>query len=63
VRIDQGEPLSPHPLQQNDYVIIRSEGKGLGPDSQPIPGPINENPQAHIPLSDWLKWPGWNTAT
>lgn len=34
--------------------------RGLGPDGNPIVGSIKNNPQAHIPLSEWLKGKSWN---
>lgn len=60
VRIDQGNPNHSLPSQQVDHVVVRSGGKILGPDGQPITGSLKQNPQAHIPLSDWLKWTHWN---
>ena len=36
-------------------------GRILGPDGKPIVGSLRDNPQAHIPLSDWLQWNTWNT--
>ncbi|UAL30922.1 hypothetical protein K8W59_05345 [Nocardioides rotundus] len=60
VRIDQGSPGSLYPSQQVDHVIVRSGGNVLGPDGLPITGSIKQNPQAHIPLDDWLSWSSWN---
>ena len=60
VRIDQGSPSSGFPSQQVDHVVVRSGGNILGPDGKPIVGSLSENPQAHIPLSDWLNWSSWN---
>jgi hypothetical protein len=60
VRIDQGVPGSVHSSQQVDHVIIRSGGNVLGPGGLPITGSIKKNPQAHIPLSDWLNWSSWD---
>lgn len=60
VRIDQGDPGSSFPSQQVDHVIVRSGGNVLGPDGLPITGSIKQNPQAHIPLDDWLTWTSWN---
>lgn len=61
VRVDLGNPQHSWASQQVDHVIVRSDGKVLGPDGQPIVGSIKQNPQAHIPLEDWLKWKSWNT--
>lgn len=36
-------------------------GKVLGPNGQPIDGRISDNPQAHIPLNEWLTWSSWGT--
>lgn len=62
VRIDKGDPSSPNPSQRVDHVVVRTDGKVLGPDGQPIPPgePIKDHPEAHIPLSEWLKWRSWN---
>jgi hypothetical protein len=60
VRIDQGVPDSPWPSQQVDHVIVRSSGPVLGRDGQPIVGSIKQNPDAHIPLSEWINWSSWN---
>ncbi|MEU4314366.1 hypothetical protein [Nocardia sp. NPDC024068] len=62
VRIDKGDPASPNPSQRVDHVVVRTDGKVLGPDGQPIPpgAPIKDHPEAHIPLSEWLKWRSWN---
>lgn len=60
VRIDQANPNSPFPSQQIDHVVVRSGGRILGPDGQPIMGRLKQNPGAHIPLSDWLNWSAWN---
>ncbi|MEV0366273.1 hypothetical protein [Nocardia fusca] len=62
VRIDKGDPSSPNPSQRVDHVVVRTDGKVLGPDGQPIPPgeSIQQHPEAHIPLSEWLKWRSWN---
>lgn len=60
IRIDEGVPNSSFPSQQVDHVIVRSGGRILGPDGKPIVGSLKQNPDAHIPLSDWLNWTSWN---
>ncbi|MEU6831520.1 hypothetical protein ABZ894_22970 [Nocardia beijingensis] len=62
IRIDKGDPNSPNPSQRVDHVVVRSEGKVLGPDGQPIPpgSSIKDHPEAHIPLDEWLKWKSWD---
>jgi RHS repeat-associated protein len=61
VRIDHGVPGSPFPSQQVDHVVVRSAGNILGPDGSAISGALRNNPQAHIPLVDWLEWTTWNS--
>ena len=61
VRIDQGNPNNTQTLQQVDHVVVRNNGRVLGPDGKPIPGSIKNHPEAHIPLSEWLKWKKWNS--
>jgi len=61
IRIDQGNPANSQVSQQVDHVVVRSGGKVLGRDGQPIVGSIKENyDEAHIPLSEWLTWQHWN---
>jgi len=60
IRIDEGVPGSSSPSQQVDHVVVRSGGRILGPDGEPIVGSLRDNPQAHLPLSDWLNWTSWN---
>jgi RHS repeat-associated protein len=59
IRIDEGIPGSSFPSQQVDHVVVRYNGRILGPDGQPITGSLRDNPGAHIPLSDWLNWSSW----
>lgn len=60
IRIDQGVPGSPWATQQVDHVVVRSGGNVIGRSGEPIVGPIKANPDAHIPLSEWLNWSSWN---
>ncbi|MDR5758468.1 RHS repeat-associated core domain-containing protein, partial [Caballeronia sp. LZ035] len=61
VRIDKGSPGHPLPAQQVDHVIVRSNGRVIGRDGNPIAGSIKNDPvNAHIPLSDYKKWKTWN---
>ncbi|MDO5068345.1 MAG: hypothetical protein Q4D96_13795, partial [Propionibacteriaceae bacterium] len=60
IRADQGRPDSHYQTQQVDHVIVRSGGKVIGPDGKPIPGKIDQNWEAHIPLDDWLGWSTWD---
>lgn len=61
VRLDQGIPGSSFGSQQVDHVVVRSGGRILGPDGKPIVGSLSQNPQAHIPLSEWRTWSSWST--
>jgi hypothetical protein len=63
VRIDKGNPNSRWPSQRVDHVVVHSNGRILGPDGKPLPphSTLKENPQAHIPLSEYLKWKSWNS--
>ena len=61
VRIDQGNVNNSQVLQQVDHVVVRSNGRIIGPDGKPVAGSIRENPQAHIPLDQWLRWKKWNS--
>ncbi|MFI0262549.1 pre-toxin TG domain-containing protein [Streptomyces sp. NPDC017056] len=61
VRIDKGNPNNSQVIQQVDHVVINSGGKVIGRDGKPISGSIKDNPDdAHIPLSEWVKWREWN---
>lgn len=60
IRVDQGIPGSSWTSQQVDHVVVRSGGRVLGPDGKPIVGSLKDNPQAHIPVADWLNWTSWN---
>lgn len=62
LRIDPGDPTAMNPSQRVDHVVVRSDGKVLGRDGQPIGGSIREDPlNAHIPLSEYRTWTGWNS--
>lgn len=61
MRIDQGNPDDSQALQQVDHVVVNKGGKVLGPDGMPIPGAIKDHPEAHIPLTEWMKWKSWDT--
>ena len=60
IRVDAGDLTSRFPSQQVDHVVVNSGGRILGPDGLPIIGSLADNPQAHIPLTDWLGWAEWN---
>jgi RHS repeat-associated protein len=62
VRIDMANANSPYPSQRVDHVVVRSNGKVIGRDGQPINGSIKEDAtNAHIPLSEWSNWRSWNS--
>ncbi|MEV3925496.1 hypothetical protein [Actinomadura coerulea] len=62
IRIDEGDPNNPQPAQQVDHVVVRVNGKVIGRNGQPLEGSIKENwDQAHVPLSEWLKWDSWKS--
>ncbi|MEU6285231.1 RHS repeat-associated core domain-containing protein, partial [Streptomyces sp. NPDC047028] len=62
IRIDQGNLNNSQKYQQVDHVVINSGGRILGRDGKPIEGDIKTNAyEAHIPLTDWLKWKSWNS--
>ena len=61
VRIDRGDPTHRQPTQQEDHVIVRSGGKIIGRDGNPIDGSIQGNAeQAHIPAREYSGWRSWN---
>jgi hypothetical protein len=61
IRIDAGNPANPQTSQQVDHVLLRRNGQVIGRDGNPISGSIKDNfDQAHIPLSEWLKWSSWD---
>jgi hypothetical protein len=61
VRIDRGDPNSPHVSQRVNHVIVRSNGVVLGRDGEPIDGSIQNDPEnAHIPLTEYAEWKSWN---
>lgn len=62
IRIDQGNLNNSQEYQQVDHVVINSGGRIIGRDGNPISGDIKSNAyDAHMPLSDWLKWKNWNS--
>jgi hypothetical protein len=64
VRVDQGNPLNSQVVQQVDHVVVRSDGRVIGRDGQPIQGSIRDNPEAaHIPVSEYRKWETWFSPT
>jgi hypothetical protein len=58
VRIRKGNPNLDYPAQQVDYVKITSGGRVLDTNGTPVDN--SAVPEAHIPLSEWLKWEAWN---
>lgn len=61
VRIDKGETSNSQVYQQVDHVVINSGGKVIGRSGKPITGSIKENArEAHIPVTEWVKWKEWN---
>jgi hypothetical protein len=61
VRIDKGNPKHSLPSQRVDHVVVRSNGRVIGRDGNPINDTIKNNPeQAHIPLSEYKNWSTWN---
>ncbi len=59
VRVDKGDPNSRNPSQRVDHVRVDYGGKAIGPDGQAIEGSVADFPEAHIPLSAYLKWRTW----
>jgi hypothetical protein len=63
VRIDKGDPTAPFVHQRIDHVRIQHNGKTIGRDGKVVnpttdfPQPKN-NPEAHVPFSEWVKWKG-----
>ena len=44
-----------------DHGVVRSGGRVIGRDGNPISGLIRENYEmAHIPLDEWFTWSTWN---
>jgi filamentous hemagglutinin len=58
VRIMKGNPNSPKPEQQVDYVKITSGGKVIDTNANPLADA--QGARSHIPLSNWLNWNSWN---
>ena len=54
IRIDQGNPNSPWPSQQQSHVTVTSEGKVIGQNGEVLSS--KELEEAHVPLSDWKDW-------
>jgi hypothetical protein len=43
-------------------VIVRVNGRVIGRDGKPIQGSISEDYEnAHIPLSEYIKWERWDS--
>ncbi|CAG7605904.1 RHS repeat domain-containing protein [Actinacidiphila bryophytorum] len=62
IRIDQGNPNNSQEYQQVDHVVINRGGRIIGRNGEPIVGSIQDNAyEAHIPLSEWVKWKNWYT--
>jgi len=65
IRIMKGDPKAEHISQHVDYVRLVRNGQVIGRDGKPIiketiPGlKPRKNPEAHIPLSEWVSWPEW----
>ena len=64
IRISKGSKDAEYASRQQDYVKIISNGKVIGRDGIEISSKEHaypsEHPDAHIPLSEWIKWKGWN---
>jgi hypothetical protein len=61
----KGEPNAPYQHQRVDYVRITSKGKVVDKKGVEIPGKelgvkTKENPDVHVPLSEWQNWKQWN---
>ncbi len=68
IRIDKGTPGVGHSSQHVDHVRVTTPAGVLGRDGKVIP-PTAAQPKpastadAHIPLSEWLKWASWDSPT
>lgn len=64
VRIDKGDSKAKYPTGQVDHVHVVSDGKIVSVDgSRLIPQQgkkLSELPEAHIPLTDYIKWKSWD---
>lgn len=64
IRIDKADPASQFATQRVDHVMIIADGRILGSKGQVISGEDYATSmgkiEAHIPLSDWMKWGQWN---
>jgi len=61
IRINQGDPKADYPSQRVPYVKLVRNGQVIGRDGKPIlRSPTihksSKHPDAHIPLSEWIKW-------
>jgi RHS repeat-associated protein len=61
VRVDMGDPFSAYPSQQVDHVVVRYNGRIVGPDGSLLPpsARLVDYPEAHIPLSEYRTWSKW----
>ena len=64
IRIDKGDPKGKFPSQKVDHVRITYGGQVINRNGSPILDTQVKRPskteEAHIPLSEWIKWKEWN---